>query len=89
MGVRAKKSLYLKWASHFLLCTQNFSFTERIVFWFWVGGWFSLGALGLGLSSRAEEGLKGPRSASCWGSQAAAHLTHTLAMRLGSGACTS
>ena len=47
------------------------------------------GLWALGLSSRSEEGLMGPRSASHWGSQAQAHLTHPRTMRCESGVYTS
>ena len=35
-----KKFVYLKWASHCWLSIQNFIFSLRNFFWFWVGGWF-------------------------------------------------
>ena len=35
-GMRAKKFLYLKCASHFRLSVQNFIFPRGRLFWFWV-----------------------------------------------------
>ena len=44
--------------------------------WNEVNSVFFGGGLGaLGLSSQSEEGLRGPRNASLWGSQAKAHLS--------------
>ena len=50
---------------------------------------FGGGLWALGLSSRSEEGLRGLRSASLWGSQAQAHRTHPRTKRRKSGVYTS